>query len=731
MKSRRYNLIEAKGVGQSLRPPIGVARSIWNCRYSDDGGWIANVGVESWWKFPSSIELQSFSLFTLQYKVDSLYQWKRQGSNDVYTFVEQGGKLYYWLGNKGQGSSYAGTIYDDDLVQIDSARHIPKDAEVGTQYVNLGRHLLIINGVDKAILFSGDTVYRSFGFNISTGTPTPIPVQTTYQQGSQLSTGTAIYFSKTSSLGMGRTDGNPNSYGWKVSYIMNTGAESPLSEPSYTDWEIDTAGSGGELKYGVPVQIPLGVEGCVARRLYRTKNIPDNGEQYYFVKQINENASRFIVDIHSDSLLLTPAPSSLASTTISTGYKFGEVWDNRLWLASGNTIIYSNTGIFEQFNALDYFDLGNLVGGDITQLVANYNQLIVFRETSIHIISRTDSGYTISTITASIGTRASNAIERVPGIGIVFLNKQGVWVLSGGLSGGSSLQVQKISQQIDRELESINTAMIHNSISAYSKREKELWIHIPTDSSNVPNMGIVLHLEPTSPAWSFRGDKDKVLAIYSSMGTTLDGYFLLGTVPQWTNSFNVGSINAQMGPLQVLSKSGYWGQTGTVSSTEGNTTFTVTDTAHKGHTWESEWYELSNDASVYRIYSVELEVMSYGDNGFNFSYSTDYSYTNNNTNTQKQARSKTVFTAQEDTVWGPTNAAVTKVPFKPASSTISEGRLIRLRYDVNTELCDQFKFKLESTDNTMFHVLSFSLLYNGADYPVLNQSTRLQRGQPR
>lgn len=726
MKPQRFKrYVPCGGINQVLIPNMGDANIVNNCRYVSEGGWKANVGFESWWHAPASWTVTSTILqkyFTD--KVDAVYQWKRQGTNDIYTFVEQSGRLYYLIGNKGQGATYTGSFYENDLVIIDSDRYIPKLGDVGSQFVNLGQHVLIINGRDRAILFSGDQVYRDFGFVLQTPSCDPLDVDTEYQNNKVLTGGAAVVYNKVSQYGLGDvTENQQYTYNYKMTMISDLGAESPLSAAQSVSWSIPNAQN---KRYGVALDLPIGQEGVVARRIYRTKEIATNGSLYYFVSQLNENSSRFYLDAMPDRYLVDQAPSFTASAPITTDWKFGEVWDNRLWLAAGSRIIYSNKGIFEQFGALAYFDLGNQTGGDITQLVAFYNNLIVFRESAINIISFDTESYNISTITNTLGTVASQAVVVIPQLGVVFINEQGVWMLSGGLNGGASISMQKISKPIDKLLRRVNRSMIHKAIAAYSYREKEVWLHLPTDDSTTPDFGYVLHLTPQTPLWSIRTDLETPTNSYwSALTTTVNGYFLLGNDPNWSPALNAETN--KLGPLQVMSSSSHWGQSGKITAYGDNVTLTITDTEHNGHQWESAWYNSNENSVKVRYYSVELRIISYGDNGFDFFYGVDYSYTENTTSTQKQAKSETVFTLKEDPVFGPADLSVTKVPFTVNSSKISEGRLITLRYDVNTELCDQFKFGVRTTNSQQWHLLSFNILSDSVALPALNQSTKVSR----
>lgn len=728
MKPQRFRkYVPCGGVNEVLTPNLGDANQIFNCRWADEDGWVANIGFESWWQVPSSFTVTSAIMdkyFTD--KVDAVYQWKRQGTKDIYTFVEQGGNLYYMLGNKNNGN------FDADIVTIDTDRYIPKLGDVGSQFVNLGQHLLIINGRNRAILFSGDQVYRDFGFVLQTPSANPLDVDTDYQNGDVLSGGAAVWFGQNSQYGLGtlvfNTGGDvvetPYTYNYKMTMITDLGAESPLSSPQSVSWSLPDASPA--YRYGVALDLPIGQEGVVARRIYRTKEINDNGEIYYFVAQLDENSSRFYIDAMPDKFLVDQAPSFTESAAITTDWKYGEVWDNRLWLAAGSRIIYSDSGIFEQFGALAYFDLGNQTGGDITQMVAFYNNLIVFRETAVNIISFDAGSYNISTITNTLGTVASNAVTVIPQLGVVFINEQGIWMLSGGLNGGASIQMQKISKPIDKQLKRVNHSMMHKAIAAYSYREKEVWMHVPTDDETTPSFGFVLHLEPNVPMWSFRTTlEDSSKSYWSAMTNTVNGYFLLGNDPNWTPADD--AVTNKFGPLQVMSAANSWGQTSTITAYGDNVVMTVTDTAHEGAIWESAWYAYDDNSVKVRYYSVEVRIMSYGDNNFDFYYGVDYSYVENATTSQKQAKSETVYTLNEDPVFGPTDRSITKVPFKVNQSKLTEGRLITLRYDVNTQLCDQFQFGIKTTNDQRWHLVSFNLLSDAQAMPALNQSTRTSR----
>jgi len=120
--------------------------------------------------------------------------------------------------------------------------------------------------------------------------------------------------------------------------------------------------------------------------------------------------------------------------------------------------------------------------------------------------------------------------------------------------------------------------------------------------------------------------------------------------------------------------------------------------------------------------------MSYGDYAIDLDWGQDYNSTWNSAPSQQPAKSEILFTTAEDPVFGPANPALTKVPFTVGASALKEGRLIRIRWDVQTSLVDNFRFRLKS--DKPLHLLSYNLIYDSADQLPLNQRARGTSGQP-
>lgn len=741
---------KAQGINQALKAPLGTAEDIINFRKHPTEGWLCDRGIEPWWDQSPSFNVGGEIITNVQQallgeKFDSLFVWTKQSSNQVYILAEQGGYLYYIWGNKGSSIS---TDWRRNVVLLDSNRHIPRANEVGTQYVPFGNRLLIINGVDKPIWFYGDNYVRDFSFLLPTPPPELLTIQPSYLElptPGDLTTGVAFPNFQTVAAGLGDTaQGDTSVYSYRMSFIMDSGSESPLSAPAFVTWTIP-ADAAAERRFGIFVNdIPIGPKGCVARRIYRTKNQRLGNQSdaqegiYYFVKQINDNASEEFIDIVSDNALTNQAQLS-QSSIIDSSYHYGATWNNRIWLAGGVShpvkIIYSEAGLPEQFPVFNTFELGNGTGGAITRLYAYYNNLLIFRESSIEVVRTNGGAFSISAVSPNIGTRASNSIQLVPGLGVVFLTDDGFYAITGGLDGGSTISIEKISTPISKEVSRISTAAISRATSVYSTKEKEYWCHYPEKGSIIPTRGAVIHTLDGS--WSLRHAdiKERTARFaFTAMAADPDGNILLGTSPRWrtvagaaANPLTNGARGILVG-LHVWSGANYWGNTLVATLTDQVWTYTATRINLQQNIWESGWIDFGDNSIKHRTFNVDVEVLSFGDYAIDLDWGQDYNSAWNAAPSQKPAKSETLFTTSEDPVFGPATPSLTKVPFIVGKSALKDYRIIRIRWDVNTGLVDNFRFRLKST--FPMHLLSFNINYDSNDQLPLNQKARGSSGQP-
>jgi hypothetical protein len=750
VKGKVVKFSTAPDIDQNWKDLTGGAEDIRNFRVDTNGlGWLCDRGIEPWWRAPVSYTNQANTVNSLQRawlekRVDSFFVWNKTNTEQVYYIVEQGGYLYYVMGNKG---AFPNGDIDDDIYVISSGRHIRKVNEVGTQYIPFGNKLLIINGVDKPIWFYGGEKTRDFGFTIPTPEPQVIDIKPSYRGGvlNRLEQNTASPdFGATSPLGLGDLENNSfSNYSWKMSFILDTGAESPLSSAASQSWAIQDAAE--ERKFGVFISdFPVGIEGTVARKLYRTKNqrrsYDNNGRDQIFYEAmiIRDNSTTQLIDVTADSALVTEAPSLNASDIISTTYITGAAWESRMWLAGGKNhptrIIYSDRGIPEQFGQFSYFDVGNTDGGHITGLYPFYNNLLVFRERSIDIIRSSGGAFTISNLSSNVGTTAINTIRLVPDVGVVFLSKDGFFVLTGGLDGGSAIQIRNLTNKISKEMEKVNVSALQRAFAVYSDKEKEYWCHYARRGSDIPSRGIVLHQR--TGQISFRGATDKAneyLYLFTAGATDSNGNIIFGTQPTWlfgglpSTSATVGA-KGYLVNLQVWSAADYWGQqwTNAGTSQEGFNYTTVNFAPQQENIWESNWFDFGDASIKHRAFSVEVEMVTYGDRDVFLDWGYDYDATWYEAGAQKISKQEVLFTTKEDPVFN-SDASITKSPFTIGQSAVKSPRKVVIRWDINTALVDTIRFRLRSTST--YHLLAYKIAYDSREQKALNQRTSVA-GQP-
>lgn len=749
VKGNVVKFSNAPDLDQNWKDSAGGAEDIRNFRVDNDGlGWLCDRGLEPWWKAPASFTGQPVAnSYLFEKKIDAFYIWNKQNTEQTYYIVEQGGYLYYAMGHK--GISPPAIDFADDLYILDSGRHIPKINEMGTQFIPFGNKLLIMNGVDKPIWFYGGLKTRDFGFLLPTPSIDALDIKPTYLTSPtpELENNTASpNFGNNNRLGLGdRGDNDSSVYSWKMTFILDTGAESPLGNAATQEWNVGTT-AGSQVRFGVYISdLPTGIEGTVARKLYRTKNqrLPDSTDSrdqlYYECLTIRDNSTTAVVDVIPDNALTTPAPTLTDSTTISSTFITGEAWDSRMWLGGGRShptrIIYSDRGIPEQFGTFSYFDVGNTAGGHITKLYAYYNNLLVFRERSIDII-RTNGlgGYTISNLSSNVGTTAGNTIKLVPDVGVVFLSKDGFFVLQGGLDGGSQIIVRNLTDKINKEIQKINIAALPKAFAVYSEKEKEYWCHFPRRGAELPSRGIVLHQK--TGQLSFRGATDKAneyLYLFTAGDTDSQGNIIFGTQPSWflggasSNSTTIGA-KGYLVHLQVWSGAPYWGQEWTAAASGVNgTDYTIVNyVSNQENIWESNWFDFGDASVKHRAYSVECEMVTYGDNDVFLDWGYDYDSTWNAAGGQKISKPEVLYTTKEDPVFN-TDTTKSKSPFTIGKSAVKSPRKVVIRWDINTQLVDSVRWRLRSTNT--FHLIGYKITYDSRDQKPLNQRTSVA-GQP-
>lgn len=719
------------GMDQRWFPSPNSATLVRNFRAEPSGGWRSDRGWEPLIPYPSPWNPTVAEVRDLYQPVRFLSVLQRHSNGEEYYLQERNGILFYEFGNTGLAST--------NKIILDSERNLPRSDDPGTQAVPYGRFIGIFNGYDRALKFWGRDVTTQFGFYQLPPSPTILDVQTDYNStippaantGSPTNNnldGIAVQFEISDRLGLGDpTSGAVNTFSYRLSYVTDTGSESPLSAPATIGWTLPITGESSpfavanQKKYGVMLTgLDPGPAGTVARRLYRTKNKKDGltgaGDVFYLVQQIDENNSTSYLDVAPDNQLVSPAPSVNDSVTISTTYKYGAAWNSSFWLAGGEStptrIIYSLQGLPEQFPAFNFFDVGVRDGGHITALYPYYDVLLVFRERSIDAVftNATGDGFTCTTIKKDCGTTSTNSIKLIPGVGIMFLNKDGFWLIKGGLRGGASIDIENVTQTFEKEMGTLSKNALPRAVAAYSDREKEYWCLYPVDGETECSRGASYNI--VNGKWSVRaaGPDQEALELdaswkFSQIACDAAGYFILGTRPTLAVTFPQFSRAYPGLGLQVWSGRNASGDDITITL-DPQGAYTLTPVAHAlaASTWQSTWQDFGDDSVKKRILAVEMDVITEGNNPIELQWSSDWSYnwaSAGNVPLQVGEVSGTTLEAAtySPAIVGPPATSRQGNPAVWDTSKWEEPRVTRLRWDVNTGLVSWFAFRIVSSNH--------------------------------
>ena len=411
---------------------------------------------------------------------------------------------------------------------LKTGRHLPSQEDWGTTYIPFGNFCLIINGVDSPLKYFGNSRIEPFGFSTLPSQPQPFSpagaadlgtvAQIPYasiEDGGDMTI--AVWSGNTGQniIGMGDPDiSKPNSYAYRVSYVSDTGSESPLSEPSYAvKWNNGDGSAGHTYKYGIVVDnISIGPEGTVKRRIYRTQNL-GNGvtgtATFYFLDDVPNNVETTYNDIIPDSYLGSEAPNFSDSGLLPIGCNVGTAFAGRIILGGGianpTRLFYSTTLGPEQFPENNYIDCSQREGDEITGLIPYNNLLIVLRKSSIEALVPTGNEVTpffITPIYNGIGCTAPKTAKVVTGFGLVFLGTDGFYALTGNYSNASQIKVQIMSDTLNDFFTRINVQAMARACATYNVADNEYWCQVPIDGSSTPNSGLVFHAP--IEAWSIR-----------------------------------------------------------------------------------------------------------------------------------------------------------------------------------------------------------------------------------
>ena len=423
------------------------------------------------------------------------------------------GRLRHFNGSRAPQAPWS-DIYHIDGKAINSQNYKRKVVTTpweGTQFATFAARLYMVNGFNQPLVFDGRKA-SPIGFSNAADQPTV----------SYVSTDDVHLIRKTQLNGVGypsdTSDGNEHTstYRYRVSFVNERGQESALSSPrqvTFTAEQGQIKGTPVNCTCLISVDIPKGPVGTVARRIYRTQNVRDTSgnlrtktfsSEFFFHSEIQDNITESILDSKPDSSLGSlvdeldfgnfPQQASMIAMFKGRSFVAGN---------SDNIVRYSRPNFPEMFPEDNQLDLSDTTGSRITALYATKNSLVAFKDRGIYLIKGDSTdGFFAQTLTKDTGCLAPSSIREVPGLGLMFLAADGIYVLEGALENtGTRTAVVKMSTPIRELIRDINFSAVENCRSVIYHRDREYWLSVPVIGSDKATR--VLKFSYEIGAWSY------------------------------------------------------------------------------------------------------------------------------------------------------------------------------------------------------------------------------------
>tara|TARA_R100000231_G_scaffold604_2_gene1111 strand:+ start:9653 stop:11761 length:2109 start_codon:yes stop_codon:yes gene_type:complete len=687
MKDRNIKVDKLVGIFESFPQPANNLQELINWQVDQyTEGWNNHFGYEPYGKESTYIP---FSV----HKIDSLYYVQRhQGAQDSILF-EQNGSLFLL-------NDFIGTLGTKVLSQN---RTIPSASEVGTQYIQFGRYIIYANGYDKPAKtrlwpitsdpLNNYLVEYPLGFDNVPSAPVVWNIETDITATASGQNSTSIFFYTVDYVGddpkqkgIGIAENNKkNKYRYRVSFVNTAGSESPLSPISnVVEWTTQNgAAQLDNLLFAITVEIPIGNNDVIARRIYRTKNYSDDsledGNTFYFVAEIPNNADDFYIDDLPDTGLGAESPNDLDSVAFpARDCRFLGTYKNCLFIDGGKdddlTIFYSHPAAPDRFAALSFLTLSHRQGGGLTGFFSYFNNMLAFREYSIDIIRGTYPNFTATNLVRYVGTRATETIIGVEGLGVLFLSYDGVYSININTDYNDNPTVENITPHLRDTFARINIDAMTRASAVYSKKRREYIVHFPIDGSPVNNIGLVFHTDKRT--WSMRKDIPVGKLVVNSVGDVLFGM----------NDDSVSSDNEH--GIMVLSKKR---AAGTVIADR-----TLTDLPPFTSTIRSAWLDMGDSSIKKKIHSVYLFIATGGDQDIPLNYFMDFNY-NSNDLTEGLRQQRPDFQDQQ----------VYDKVILDQGFYWEEPLVTTIRYDVYSSSCSHFQWMIQT--NADVHIIGYAI----------------------
>lgn len=437
---------------------------------------------------------------------------QHNGARAWLIYEDSAGNLYQFNPSTAARSASPGDVARDRANNALTDRAVVTAPWQRSQSAAWGDYLYLINGINRPLVFDG-YVWDYAGFSTPAGQPSVTVMDSPHA--------TTMSGTKLTSIGLGPTSGTAGSnykcgYRWRSSCVNARGQESPLSEPSSMVTFTNTGGTGvTDGAHFALVNVPLGGAETAARKLYRTQNIfdssgnpvPGYAEQFFYHSTIPDNVTTLVMDGLLDSnLVALVEPLSFGPWPLNGKYLCA--FRSTMFVAGDATsrVYFSYPNHPERFPLNNVIDIGDAHLGPITGLYPLRNAVIVFKAYGIYLIKGNPvDGFHAERLTRSVGCVAPNTIKEVPGTGLVFLSKLGVYALPPTAEGdGTPAQPIPLHPPVKDYIDRLNASALIGACAAVSHRDQEYWLCVPEIGQDNNNLVLAYHYDIRQ--WSYRRD---------------------------------------------------------------------------------------------------------------------------------------------------------------------------------------------------------------------------------
>jgi len=725
MNQNQYQTPLAGGVATRLPQNPQDAGKLQNWTIDRvSGGWSSRVGYENY-----ATGYNNFDPFASTGPIYALHvaQLLSGGARQCVLFEADGNLQYFY-----------DCIIAPQLVTLATGRHIPTPTEAGSWFTDTPYGTIITNGVDRPVIVNPwplgtgaeaaaarTRCIRPLGFATLPSAVEPLRVNPMPAPSGGFYNPTILGSALTlwcpsnpkgipdggrwglgfhDNTGADKEDGAKQAlFGYAVSFISSTGSEGPASELATINWGLPEDAIG--LRHAVGLRLPIGPDGTVARRIYRTRNMSDDfihqgDATLYSLDLVRNNAEDIFFDAIRPDAVNLPKPDLATGPLPAPRARFSALFGGSLWLDGGIddglSLYYSAPGLIEQFGAAAFIQLG-AEGGGITGLFGNYTNLLVFRERGIDVVTGTyQTGFQVRTISNSVTCKSPHSIQAVPGLGVVFLASDGVYALTGGLEGGAIADVVNLTVGQDEFIEEMTPDCLPKAVGIFSASMRQYQLYYCAGGSDRPSKGLVLHLDRLAlldsqrlSAWSSRSGFP-----VGALATRADGTIVFGH----HTGAESGNSTSQRG-LFVMS-----GKRAKGSAIESDN---MVAQSPPTSTYRSAWWSAGDPQMQKQVTYVTIWVMTTGDASITMRHYKDFSLTPVLERTYlAQPPDAAVLPTLDKTVLGLT--------------TYQKERLVPLRYSVAHMSAAWFCFEIETTAD---------IILVGHEYEFTTKGTKIVQGR--